>query len=373
MLFEHPILTVARSPLAGSPVARLTLAGFKLAGLSLSRWNLALALSLTGLVSAGADEKPPVARPAVKVRAINILPAPIITIEAKAVPVQPGDAAVKVGVVANGEAAVVEAVEIRDAKVDVLAGPVIEAIGKKIVINAEALPAPNQALIQQYMQQYRAVLTSELAFVRQICHQLPLKDRIAIRAKGEASLREAARLTADQQVRNQRPVAGLRVRAASTELMSPRTVIRQGLSEALKQVLSQADWEVFSFEAEQRLLARKNAAITDAVARFDAALHFTVEQREKVTAGINSNWQDKWEEWLMIYMYSDQYYPMVPDQMILTHLSAEQRAIWPNLQRISIGFYERVEGVVAADDWWGPEPDPDPINAVNAIQIQVGQ
>ena len=258
-----------------------------------------------------------------------------------------------------------EAVKIRDADVDVLAEPVVEAFAEKIVVRKNGEPDVNLAMIQQITQQYRPILTAELAFIRQACGYLAEKDRKTIRKAGEASLREVARQYAAEQALMQRPQNG--PRPSRPELKSPRTVIRQGLNEGLKNVLTEAQWKEFSAEFDERLNARKNAVLLDTVARLDVALHLNAAQRDKIRDSLNSAWQDKWEEWLMIYMYNDLYYPMIPDNLVVTHLNPEQKSIWPNLQKIQFGFYEQFQA--AADDWWGPEP----AGVIpNGIQIQGG-
>ncbi len=274
----------------------------------------------------------------------------VVDVVVEAVPVQQAKPAVK------AEAAV----EILDADVNVLAGPVLEAIGEKIVVKKKADPDVNQAVVQQFTQQYRPILMAELAFIRHTCSYLPEKDRKTIFQVGQASLREAARQFAVEQAWNQRPQNG--IRPTRPEAKSPRSVIRQGLAEGLKKVLTAEQWKEYSREFEERMTSRKNAVLLDTVARLDNALHLTAAQREKIRDSINSGWQEKWEEWLMIYMYNDVYYPMIPDNLVLVHLNAEQKSIWPNLQKINFGYYEQFQAI--PDDWWGPEAK----DAPNAVQ-----
>ncbi|MEI8380059.1 MAG: hypothetical protein WCJ09_08025 [Planctomycetota bacterium] len=284
----------------------------------------------------------------------------VIDIAVDAVPVQQAKPVLRVDA---GKAET--AVEILDADVNVLAGPVLEAIGEKIVVKKKVDPDVNQAVVQQFTQQYRPILMAELAFVRQTCSYLPEKDRKTIRQVGEASLREAARQFAVEQAWNQRPQNG--IRATRPETKSPRSVIRQGLADGLKKVLSEDQWKEYSSEFEDRMTSRKNAVLLDTVARLDNALHLTAAQREKIRDSINSGWQEKWEEWLMIYMYNDVYYPMIPDNLVLVHLNAEQKSIWPNLQKINFGYYEQFQAV--PDDWWGPEAKDGVPNGVQGVII----
>lgn len=280
----------------------------------------------------------------------------VIDVAVEAIPVQQAKPAVK------AEAAV----EILDADVNVLAGPVLEAIGEKIVVKKKVEPDVNQAMVQQFAQQYRPILMAELAFIRQTCSYLPEKDRKTIFQVGQASLREVARQFAVEQAWNQRPQQN-GIRQTRPEVKSPRSVIRQGLAEGLKKVLTEEQWKEYSSEFEERMSSRKNAVLLDTVARLDNALHLTAAQREKIRDGLNSGWQEKWEEWLMIYMYNDVYYPMIPDNLVLVHLNAEQKSIWPTLQKINFGYYEQFQAV--ADEWWGQEAIEGGPNAAQGLII----
>lgn len=301
-----------------------------------------------------------VAPVAVQVEAVEAvdLPVPaqavVIEVAVEAVPVQQEKPAVK------AEAAV----EILDADVNVLAGPVLEAIGEKIVVKKKVEPDVNQAMLQQFAQQYRPILMAELAFIRQTCSYLPEKDRKTIFQVGQASLREVARQFAVEQAWNQRPQQN-GIRQTRPEVKSPRLVIRRGLAEGLKKILTEEQWKEYSSEFEERMSSRKNAVLLDTVARLDNALHLTAAQREKIRDSLNSGWEEKWEEWLMIYMYNDVYYPMIPDNLVLVHLNAEQKSIWPTLQKINFGYYEQFQAV--ADEWWGQEAIDGGPNAVQGL------
>ena len=59
----------------------------------------------------------------------------------------------------------------------------------------------------------------------------------------------------------------------------------------------------------------------------------------------------------MLHRYGGQYFPMIPDQHVVSHLNEEQRRVWEGLQKISLNNWSGAEAQVHDDDgWWGDEP-----------------
>lgn len=204
--------------------------------------------------------------------------------------------------------------------------------------------------IPQFTQQYRPILTTELAFIRQVCDLTP-EQRPKIKTAGEASLKEAALKMAELQGGRMR--GGVRLQ---NEQPNPQRTIRESIAKVLQETLTPEQMGKYKAESTQRTALRKRAAIRCVVARLDGTLCLTAEQRDKISESITAGWQDKWEQWLMLSVYGDQYFPMVPDQHVATHLDADQKSVWSGLQKVEFGYY--FGGVIAeADDgWWGVEP-----------------
>ena len=221
---------------------------------------------------------------------------------------------------------------------------------KKAVDARDAqIDAQVQQWIPQFTQQYRPILTTELNFIRQVCDLTP-EQRPKIKAAGEASLKEAALKMAELQGGQMR---GVRVQ---NEQPNPQRTIRDTIAKVLQETLTPEQMAKYKAEATQRAALRKRAAIRCVVARLDGTLCLTVDQRDKISQSITAGWQDKWEQWLMLSVYGDQYFPLVPDQHVVAHLDADQKSVWSGLQKVDFGYYGG-GGIAEADDgWWGDAP-----------------
>jgi hypothetical protein len=212
----------------------------------------------------------------------------------------------------------------------------------------------NEAMTQQFVQQYHSVLRSELNFIRLICSDLTPEQRPKIRGPAEAALKEAAKQMAKQQNQMQR---GIAVRNAQVE---PAKLIREAVQKALKETLTEEQMAKYTEEANLRTANRKRAAILSLVSRLDGHLFLTQEQREKITDSLSTKWQDQWEKWsTMMNMYGDRYFPNVPDQSITPFLNPDQKNVWQSLQKIEFGTWWGGGMIQALDEdgWWGAEPE----------------
>jgi hypothetical protein len=208
--------------------------------------------------------------------------------------------------------------------------------------------APNDAMVQQWIQQYRPYLLTELNFIRQMC-DLPKEQRPKIKAAGEAGLREAATKFAKTQQRRQ---------GIDVSQFSPRTIIRQALEQALKETLTEEQMARYTAEAAARTAQHKRAVILSVVSRLEGALCLTGDQREEITKTLTSNWQDKWESWLTVHQYGDLYFPQVPDQNIVPCLNEQQRSVWSGFQKIVVNQNVGPAAQQLDDaEWWGDLPE----------------
>ncbi len=197
----------------------------------------------------------------------------------------------------------------------------------------------------QYVQMMQPLMWRELDFVRQVC-ELPPETRPKIKAAGEAAVKQAAR----DMIQPQRAGRG---RTPATA----RQTIHSEIVKALEANLAAGQLARYQAEAERRQAADKQAAIATAVAQVDTALFLNEEQREKIVQALTANWQDGWEQWLMLWQYSGQYYPQIPDQHVTPHLTDEQKTVWRGLQKVNFSSWGGNNGRQAADDaWWEGKP-----------------
>jgi len=201
------------------------------------------------------------------------------------------------------------------------------------------------AQAMQYVQMMQPIMWRELDFARQVC-ELPPEARPKVKAAGEAALKQAARDMIQPQ----------RVPRGRTPATARQTIASQ-IAKALEANLAKDQLARYQAEAERRQAADKDAAIKTAVAQVDTALFLNEEQREKIVKALSANWQDGWEQWLMLWQYSGQYYPQIPDQHVTPHLTDEQKTVWRGLQKVNFSSWGGQQGRQAGDDaWWEGKP-----------------
>jgi hypothetical protein len=227
------------------------------------------------------------------------------------------------------------------------------AVGGDMAVPAN-MAAQNDAMAMQFQQQFRPFLTEELNFVRLVCSDLSKEQRPKIKIAGEASLKLASKQMAEAQNRqNQVRILGNK----PVEVPEPRKMIREAIAGALQETLTEEQTVRYKHEAADRTALRKQAAILSVVSRLDGCLFLNEVQRTKIVTEISSNWQEKWEQWLMMSSYSPDYFPVLPDQYITTHLNADQKSVYQSLQKIDFGIWWGGGIQVQQNDgWWGDEP-----------------
>ena len=203
--------------------------------------------------------------------------------------------------------------------------------------------AEQDARVQQYVQALQPALWKELDFIRQVCDLKPAQ-RPKIKAAGEAAVKQGARSFVAPQQRS------------TTRIYAVQT-IRDGLMKALKETLTAEEFAHYSEEAATRASALKRATVLSVVGQLDGILYLTQEQREKISAALEQNWKDEWEQWMMIHQYAGQYFPMIPDQHVVPHLNPDQQAVWRGLQKININSWGHNMRRQADDGWWDGMPE----------------
>ena len=258
---------------------------------------------------------------------------------------------------------------------DVLVAPLQILVGGNVVngilpMDAGGLApadmvAQNDAMMQQFLQQFRPHLMEELGFIRLVCSDLTAEQRPKIKEAGEAGLKKAAKQMADVQNRQNRGL-GFQPNAQP----EPRRMIREAIANALKETLTPDQMQRYTREADDRTAHRKQAAILSVVSRLDGNLYLTPKQRDAIVDSIASNWQEKWEQWLMLSAYGNEYFPTIPDKIIAPQLNAAQKSVWEGLQKIELGGWWGGNGQVQANDgWWGDEAADQ--NAAQNVNLQI--
>lgn len=243
---------------------------------------------------------------------------------------------------ADGAEVVVKKKKVRAAVAfEDLVAPLVQALEGNI--DLKVADAQVQQWIPQFTEQFKPMLWTELNFIRQTCDLTP-EQRPKVKAAGDAALEEAVRKMAELQ--------GRRNAGRVAQQPEPRKLIRAALKQALQETLPPEAMQRFADELSLRTERRKQAAILSALSRLDSAMCLTAEQREAIEASISNEWKDQWEQWLVLAIYGDQYFPVIPDALVVTHLNADQKAVWSGLQKVDFGFWSG-NAQVNDDGWWG--------------------
>ncbi len=78
---------------------------------------------------------------------------------------------------------------------------------------------------------------------------------------------------------------------------------------------------------------RKRVTVVNMVALLDRQLIFSSEQRQQLTESLTAHWQDAWGQALPLLMMGTQYFPRIPDSLILPLLDGKQKAVWRGLPK----------------------------------------
>ena len=206
---------------------------------------------------------------------------------------------------------------------------------------AKRVAAANNAQAQQLAQQWRPTLLVELSFVRLLCPDLPPAKRVVVKAAGEQALLAAAEAATGAQ------------RVANARRSPPQPMIRDALSETLREVLPADQWEHFSAESEARSKRRQAAIIRLVVEHIDEALYLTGQQRDQITQSLVGRWQPAWEGWLQLRYQRN--LPVMPDDAVIPFLDADQKQAWQKIPKVQFGpnaVHVNMQNAAFDNDWW---------------------
>jgi|GEM_PF-5320083 len=234
--------------------------------------------------------------------------------------------------------------------------------GNFVGVNAnEAQWAP---FIQQYQQQLRPVLQSELRLVR-LMFDLKPEQRPQIKAAGEAALEAAAKKVVAAQFGGNGGIFpgggfGGGIRRSKQDEDDYHTIIDNALVKALEPEVGPLQLAHYRDELTKRTANRKRAAILSVVSRLDSLLLLTAEQRDEIAQQIAGKWQRSWEEWLALQHYASNYFPQELDPIVRPVLNDDQKPIWKSVNKGMFGsmmWAAQMHMQDKGDDaWWDEKP-----------------
>ena len=136
---------------------------------------------------------------------------------------------------------------------------------------------------------------------------------------------------------------------------TPQSMIRAAVFAELCEELPADQWAHFAAEAEARVKRRQTAAIELLIEHIDKALYLRQQQRDRISTALADHWQQAWEGWLQLRFM--QVTPMLPNDMLMPYLDAEQKAAWQAIAKQGLQPYYitgqiQQNGQAANTDWW---------------------
>ena len=265
----------------------------------------------------------------------------------KAKPVKKGIVRQKVAVAAEGAA---EAAE----EVGQIFGQLIGGLFGRRAVPQAAIPVLDKNALKQFEARYGPhfdqIIKTELHFIRVVCQ--PTRQQYdALATDGKLIRTKVLNKFAMIQQGMQR---GIR----DTSDNDTRKPVSEGLLESAKRHLSPDQVAKYDNELAERNTALKDVSILVTAAKLDEKLVLNTEQRSHVTRVLGENWNESWGS-VQMMMNGNRYFPNIPDQKIIPHLSATQKKVLRTLNqrnRVFFGFNVGMnQGIVIPDEQWEDE------------------
>jgi hypothetical protein len=170
---------------------------------------------------------------------------------------------------------------------------------------------------QATVQQLRPLLQVELKFVKGLCAPTPEQ----MRQLKQAALNQIADLAKDMQQGNN-----------PQRMNQARLLVQEKLAELVHAQLSPAQAALYDGEIKKRDENLRQVCARNLVVALDEELCLTAWQREKLYTELSHNWDEAWTMTVVLgAMHMMDMFPSVPDELVVPHLDAAQRALWSHL------------------------------------------
>lgn len=213
---------------------------------------------------------------------------------------------------------------------------------------------PNEALAQQFEgqfgKQFQHLYRTELHLLRVVC-KLTKPQYQKVAADGEPALK-ATKQKFLGCWRNQQQ--GKWDQSAQA---NPRETLSSELEKALQKTLTPEQAAAYKKERDLRTAAHRRAVVQTLIVMMDRSLVLSAEQRDKIHAVLDKNWNDLW--YTYVENYGGNYFPQMPDAKILPILNEDQKSVWNGMQKINVmfGFYGlNIGNVGEFEETWDDVP-----------------
>ncbi len=219
-------------------------------------------------------------------------------------------------------------------------------------------------MAQQFVAQFTPLVKTEVHLLLSVCE--PTDDqRKKIVAGRTKAVKEAAKLYSQSQQRQGRF-------QNTATYPQPRGLVQESLLAAAKPLLSEEQIGRYQVEVDRRADDQKKLGIRNIIAKMDQDLALSAIQRDKLDIALAKNWNNAWCQSLEMFMYGDQFFPAIPDGVVVPILSPKQSVVWKGTQRNNnqfFGGFGFMNGMEMNDDFPADENveevKPDPAVNVN--------
>ena len=212
-------------------------------------------------------------------------------------------------------------------------------------------------LVQQFTNQARPLLRAELIFARNVCH-LNREEFRKVNQDAQQMLGEVVAKLVDAQFQPRVVVKSKGGRAVNN--LDAQQLLLDGVVAVMKRDLTAEQWSLYEAERQKRDANRKRMTIRYFVDAIDREIYLSPDQRERLEASFQANWESTWALYLENHLYGNRYYPMTIDALVVPILSNAQRKVWAGVQKV--GAYWGFAGMLG-----GFTNDPD------GLEIELGE
>lgn len=205
---------------------------------------------------------------------------------------------------------------------------------------------------QQFRQQFKGLLKTELYFLNNSC-KTTSEQKQELKTAADQVLTDVVKKFAELQKKMNQ--GGFDWNSPAPD---PRRSIQEALLKVIKQQLSADQVAPYEMELVARLESRKRASVLNIVARLDDELILTQDQRTKMTEELIAKWKAAESQQLEIFLYGDNYFPNVPEQLITACLNEKQKEVWRGIPRSGNIFFGigHIGNVIINEAIWADEP-----------------
>jgi len=214
---------------------------------------------------------------------------------------------------------------------EVVVKKAIDARKRRVAVNVNA---NLNGMIQQYVQQGRPLMRSQVLLV-QTLHHLS-KDQLRVLLKGaEAALETVAKEMAEYQ---QGGAPRIAARGQAAKNPDWATKLQENVGVEFKKHLTPEQFARYQSEVEKRAAERKEVGLHFLVDAIDRELLLSPRQREQLLATLGPKWDEGWAMYLEYIMYGNQFFPQDVDRLVTPVLDETQKKVWQGAQKVS-GFW----------------------------------